>query len=814
MKHAYLFAFLLGLCAIPSIGAPTSQGLSPSQKIDALVGAKLEEKGLKPNAPVDDETFLRRAYLDIVGRIPTLEEAEQFQANTYPNKRERLIDDLVHSEGYVSNSYHFWADLLRINGEPGRIVSDAYELWIKDAIRTNRPYDEIVYSLLTAEGQLWDNGAIGYYFRDRGMPLDNMSNTVRIFLGTRLECAQCHNHPFDKWTQMDYFRMAAFTFGMNTRGYDSPNREFVARAIKKGSEEAYFNKAEELTGSRDFPFLGREGMLERYIEKVPESSGDDDAVKLKNGKVKAVKREKSGKRSQSPHERLGLTKDEFVAIAKQCIEAGKGQSIDGAAARTLIKELYDPLKYTSIARNDKEVQLPHDYQYDDAEPKDVIQPATMFGAEADLSNGADRFEEYAKWLTSSENPTFTRVIANRLWKDVFGMGIFEPIDELTDTTEVSNPDLLAYLEELMRGLDYDMRAFQQILYNTETYQREAYAEEIVLGMPYYFEGPLLRRLTGEQIWDSLVALALPEADLYKPNIEKQLAGIERVKRIYDSLEGKSPEEFMAMVRELAPVVSDQRERADELRTELIEARDAGDEENLKRLKQESSKVKKQMERKIADIAYNHLDKKVDGGELLLAMGIVDVGANAEMVGETDEDDGSQYIMTRLPGHMVGQAKSTRKLAKKGEGTREKRLSRMQEERSDLKSYQKLIAGMARASELQSPARPGHFLRDFGQSDREIIENASQHASVPQALNLLNGPMVESLINPYSNFGKRLHEAATPEEKTSMIFQAMLTREPTDKELELVADKVAVQGDAAYEDIVWALLNTQQFLFVQ
>ena len=71
--------------------------------------------------------------------------------------------------------------------------------------------------LISAQGKAWDNGAIGYYMRDRDMPLDNMANTVRIFLGTRIECAQCHNHPFDKWTQMQFYEMAAFTYGVTTR---------------------------------------------------------------------------------------------------------------------------------------------------------------------------------------------------------------------------------------------------------------------------------------------------------------------------------------------------------------------------------------------------------------------------------------------------------------------------------------------------------------------------------------------------------------------------------------------------------------------
>ena len=106
-------------------------------------------------------------------------------AETYPNKREQLIDRLINSEAYVSTTYHFWADLLRLNGEPGGAVASAYELWVKNAIRENLPYDKMVYELVTAEGKFWENGAIGYYMRDRGMPLDNMSNTVRVFLGTR-----------------------------------------------------------------------------------------------------------------------------------------------------------------------------------------------------------------------------------------------------------------------------------------------------------------------------------------------------------------------------------------------------------------------------------------------------------------------------------------------------------------------------------------------------------------------------------------------------------------------------------------------------
>jgi hypothetical protein len=797
-----------------------SESKTSSARIDELVETQLKKQGLEANAEISDAVFLRRVYLDIAGRIPTIEEAEKFHGETYENKRERLIDQLLESEGYVSDSYHLWADLLRINGEPGGTVSDAYELWVKEALRRNLPYDEFVRSLVTATGKFWDNGAVGYYFRDRGMPLDNMSNTVRIFLGTRLECAQCHNHPFDKWTQMDYFKMASFSYGMNTKSYDSMNRSLATKDLKKGGMEAYREKAIELTGKRNFPYFDKLASLEKYLETVPEVSETQQEV-LEPKSAKERKREKKRELRKTDltvdqHSRLGMSKDEFAEVARQCIAAVEEVAGRRSTMREVLKELYDPLQYTTVSAGDKDASLPHDYQYDDADPKDTISAATMFGAEIDLQPGDSKIEAYADWLTSPDNPTFTRVIVNRLWKEVFGHGIFEPIDELTDQTVISNPGLLAYLEELMVELDYDMRAFQAALYNTRTYQRAAYAGEVELGMAYYFQGPLLRRMTAEQIWDSLVALALPEADRYQPNLEKKLKAIDRIKKIYESLEEKPYDEFMTMVGKIEPLVAAQKADSDSYREKVAEARAADDAAAIRSLRAEYSAGRKQLSRQISRLAYDHLDESVDGGELLLAMGFMDAGSEltAEMGEETAEgEEAPQYIMTSLP--KLKGAMNRQNGVRKGELRKmKKRGETPGSGKEDIRIYQKLVSGMARASELDSPAKRGHFLRDFGQSDREVIENASTHASVPQALNLLNGTIVESLTNSYSVFGSRVHEAGDVEEKARMIFQAMLTREPTEKEMELVRAEVNSKGEEAYEGIVWALLNTQQFLFVE
>lgn len=176
-------------------------------------------KGTRLNAPVSDEIFLRRVYLDVIGRIPTLEESTRFIESRDVNKRSKLIDELLLTEGYVSHMYNWKADLLRINskiaqGQPARL----YDTWVKDTIRSGMAYDEFVRKLVTAKGYLWENGAVGFYVRDLGMPLDHMSNMTRVFLGTRMECAQCHDHPLEPITQKDFYQMVAFTYGVSNLG--------------------------------------------------------------------------------------------------------------------------------------------------------------------------------------------------------------------------------------------------------------------------------------------------------------------------------------------------------------------------------------------------------------------------------------------------------------------------------------------------------------------------------------------------------------------------------------------------------------------
>lgn len=208
---------LLAFVALASVSHAGDDPRSASAEVDRLVAERLASEGRAAPATVDDETFLRRVYLDVLGRIPTAAEARTFLGDARDDRRTRLVDRLLDAPGYEAHMFHWWADLLRAKHELQGPVSGApFVDWIKTSIADDRPYDDMVAEMLAAEGPAHErgNGATGYHMRDRGMPEDNMSNTVRVFLGMHIECAQCHDDPFDDWTQRQYYELVAFTGGI------------------------------------------------------------------------------------------------------------------------------------------------------------------------------------------------------------------------------------------------------------------------------------------------------------------------------------------------------------------------------------------------------------------------------------------------------------------------------------------------------------------------------------------------------------------------------------------------------------------------
>ena len=198
-----------------------------ADQIDGVVITRLEQINQQRRAEIDDYTFCRRIYLDAIGRIPTLDELDTFVEDTDPQKRSNLIRKLLDSKGYQSHWYNYWADLLRVKYVGDKLHHPGnYAQWIKESLRNNKPYDQMAHELINAKGPLYKpgNGATGFYAREP-MPLDHLANSVKTFLGLSIECAQCHDHPFDAWTQKDFYKLAAFSSKTHLRVDPTPDIE-------------------------------------------------------------------------------------------------------------------------------------------------------------------------------------------------------------------------------------------------------------------------------------------------------------------------------------------------------------------------------------------------------------------------------------------------------------------------------------------------------------------------------------------------------------------------------------------------------------
>uniref|UniRef100_A0A7C2JYR4 DUF1549 domain-containing protein n=1 Tax=Schlesneria paludicola TaxID=360056 RepID=A0A7C2JYR4_9PLAN len=580
-----------------------TQVLASAKMIDKYVAANHAKYKVTPNEKTTDEQFVRRAYLDITGSIPTYKQTRAFLNNRDPEKRTKLIDTLLNTPEAAGHLYNYWADILRLrdrevtNNAPGR----PYNEWVKESIETNKPFDQWVYEMLTAEGKYLENPATGYLLRDSGMPLDSMNNTVRIFLGTQIGCAQCHDHPFDKWKRKEFYEVAAYTFGT---------------AYRRGAGDKMFGGGNVVNKMRE--------ELKKIDDKF---DGGGKYNRFLNGNL---------------------------------------------------IEVYD---------NNAKLTLPHDYQYDDAKPKAPVTPRTIFDPQPTLSKGDSPRVVFAKWLTSPENPRFAKTIANRMWKRLFGVGQIEPVDDMHDETVAENPELMDFLTKEMVRVKFDVKEYLRILLNTEAYQREASHEQYVGGSEYHFPGPILRRMTPEQVWDSFITLAV----------------------------------FSDYQAEPARV------QADVLRVDLAKV-------------------------------------------------------SAEEIYKRDQE------------------------------LRELTDSKHRNARDKNFTYQGQL--LARAAELPCPMPPNHFLRQFGQSDRESIEASSTEGSVPQVLQMFNGAITHMILDPRALMFSTVNDGSKTEDKTTVIFLSVLSRRPTAEEKAIAMEEVKTNGNAGYGNVIWALVNTREFLFVQ
>ncbi|MEO8493705.1 MAG: DUF1549 domain-containing protein [Planctomycetota bacterium] len=195
--------------------------------IDEAVDAKLQQLKFLPSAVCTDEEFVRRVYLDVIGILPKVDEVQAFLADTASDKRSKLIDQLLERPEYAKFWTLKWGDLLRLTSK--QVGGDGvykYHRWVERAIAANMPYDQFARELLTASGSTHQNPAANFY-RTATDTNDCVETISQVFLGARLQCAKCHNHPFERWTQDNYYGMAAFFNRVQRKNTPKPDETFI-----------------------------------------------------------------------------------------------------------------------------------------------------------------------------------------------------------------------------------------------------------------------------------------------------------------------------------------------------------------------------------------------------------------------------------------------------------------------------------------------------------------------------------------------------------------------------------------------------------
>ena len=222
------------------LGAPVTN-LPPARNfIDEAVFQKLRTIGMPASEICDDSTFVRRVTLDVTGRLPTSKESADFLADTRPDKRDRWVDSLLETSAYADHFATKWTALLRNKRADSKQtrMTYAFHSWVRDSLLENKHYDQIVRELLTASGDFTENPAAAWYAQAKDTTTE-LEDTAQVFLGQRLKCAQCHHHPFERWSQKDYYSFSAFFSQVSRKQGSQPGQEvvFARRAVPGASNK-------------------------------------------------------------------------------------------------------------------------------------------------------------------------------------------------------------------------------------------------------------------------------------------------------------------------------------------------------------------------------------------------------------------------------------------------------------------------------------------------------------------------------------------------------------------------------------------------
>jgi len=448
--------------------------------VDKMILQNLTESGTQPAPRTSDEDFLRRIHFDLAGTVPSAREVTLFGLEPDPQKREKVIDRLLASEDYAHNWAEYWRDVifLRATDMRARIVEGTFEKWMSEQIRENRGWDKIVTSLLTASGPINEHGETGLIFAHNGQADEIAAETSRIFLGIQIQCANCHDHPSDKWKRQQFHQLAAFFPRIVVRrmkGSADP-REFEVTSFEAPAAGRGKGKAAKPAGD---PLEHPERLFARFDR--------NHDGKITRAEVKNTRFEKQFEKLLG---RAGKTKEGFLTLKD-------------------LKELPAPDPNRPMAEH---------YMPDLKNPSSMgtkMEPIFFVNGKRARSGLPDeeRRHALAKYLTADADPWFSRAYVNRIWNEMVGEGFYMPVDDMGPQRQARMPEVLDLLADAWVANKYDMQWLFRTVARTEAYQREIRPKDPSVESPPVFAASTPKRLRADQLFNAITkVLGIEGAD--------------------------------------------------------------------------------------------------------------------------------------------------------------------------------------------------------------------------------------------------------------------------------------------------------------
>ncbi|HUQ68645.1 MAG TPA: DUF1549 domain-containing protein, partial [Planctomycetaceae bacterium] len=414
-------------------------------EVDRLILTELDQ-ARQPAAPLaSDEDFLRRASFDIAGVPPTPRDVTLFGLNPDPAKRTKLIEQLLASPNYGKNWGSYWRDVVYLpaTNMRARGANAVFEQWMVEQLNANQTWDAVVTDILTATGNVQENGATGLMFAHSGEPPEVAAEACRIFLGIQIQCANCHDHPSDVWKREQFHELAAYFPRVAVRPIqvDGQQRGFEVVSVNqprggRGGPDQMRENPERFYAMIDH---NRDGNIDqREADASPGPGGGFTRIFERLLEVGDANKDKM------------ISLDEFKNMPAPPMQ-GRGNS------EYYMPDLKDPSSRGLLVQ-----------------PKFFVDQSTP-GKE--LSDEARRGAA-AKAFTDSDNPWFARAVINRVWNEMLGEGFYMPVDDLGPTRTARYPQALEALAAGFVGSQYDLKWLVQTVASTQTYQRQVRAKPV------------------------------------------------------------------------------------------------------------------------------------------------------------------------------------------------------------------------------------------------------------------------------------------------------------------------------------------------